>query len=283
MPDIFTVTTGVVGAVGATITILQTLRKRAPTRERRSFGVATPLWRQEDLRASLGENAETVLPYQDRLGYVPVDLVSSRKKDRAVVVPGASLKNELSPLQRHLGGSWVPTRPVVLPKRVTRRLAKNPGKVLEDVRPIDEKEAPSAGKPGDRTQVIFMHKGRPHIGTQPSATLSDLFELDELVVPATPIVLFPPETADRKLVEFKGFVITRFGRRRPCRLRLTTRALRIIERPRYGTFEVLRDQIVSLRLDTSNDRLEIGLFFSEVLVEARRDHLQQIHEMLLGM
>lgn len=282
MLEVLAVTSSTISLAASAITIWDKFIRPFPTRRRRPFSVAMPLLRQDDLERLLGQDADRVLVHLDRSGYVPVDIVRPRKRSRAQVVPGTPLPKALSPLHRQLGDGWIPTRPLIIPSSVARDLSKNPTKFVDNVRPVEGPSSFEITDPRNRSQVMFWHKGRPHIGTKPQSKLSDLFEYDELIAPEAPLTLYPAESVDRELVAFEGTVLALFGSRR-YRIQLTTRVLRLIELPRKRTSEILREEILCLRLDTHHSRLEVGLHEHEFLIEANLVYLRQIHEMLLGM
>ena len=275
----------VISILGTTVTLYDFFsRAYLKNQARRRLALAVALKRPADLRAALGDTIDVMWPYYERIGYFPIDMLRRRRGHPPVVVPGPALSEEMKPLHQPLRGTLVPTRPILISRKVVRLLSHRPEKILRDIHPVENPgDVTRRAAEEDQSQVVFLHKKRPHIGCTEPSTLEDLLDLQDLSVPSpAPIVLYPPGPRDSKLLQIRAWQRSIFHTEEYT-LVLTRQCLRMQFRSRRKRLEVPREMMLWLRLDERSEILTVSTLFHDHRICAPVSDLRQLRDLLLGM
>jgi len=272
----------ILGTAAATINLYEFFSKVAlENRFRRRLALAFALKQPADLRAALGDQIDALWPYYERMGYFPVDVLRHRRRGQPVGMPGPALSKPLKPLHHPLKNSLLPTRPVPIRGKVVRLLNRKPEAILDDIRPVKKPADVLAPTDRGRSQVVFLHKDEPHVGSTQSSVLEDLLNVAHLSKPIQ-IFQYDPELRERKLLQFRARRFSIFGFE-DYTVVLTRRYLRLKFRSRRKFVEIPREQIFWLRLNERSPALTVSTLFEDFRICARKSDLRDIRDLLLGM
>jgi hypothetical protein len=251
-------------------------------RARRRLALAFALKQPADLRATVGDKLDQLWPYYERNGYLPVDVLRGRRINQPMVVPGPVLSKEIKPLHQSLGGALLPTQPIPIRRKVVQLLNRKPETILDDIHPVKKPADVTISSDGERSQVVFLYKDEPYVGSTRPSTLEDLLDVEDLPQPM-PIFQYSPERRERKLVQFSARRYSIFGGSEDYTVVLTRRYLRLKFRSRRKSVEIPREQIFWVRLNERGPALTVSTLFEDFRICAPKSDLRDTRDLLLGM